>query len=1450
MTPDRTLRTVPVVITALLAFLPPAGTLVHGASYYVNDGSTDGDVYCTAAGSVGADGLSPGTPLATVNAVVDAYDLEPGDTVYVDTGTYDVFEAIRLTSAHAGSPTEPVLFQGSTNAGAGGTVFDGGVSGGAPTFDVDGAPYVDFADMNLIRCGEYGFRFAASDTCTVARCSIESGFYAGIRVDIGAGMRFESLRIHDGGCGISAQNLFDSVIVNSRIYDSSRHEDATGDGISINQGFGNEVRNCTVAFNEGHQVSCPESLNFGGDGEITVRDSILAARGEGSRCISMASEDYLGDYNDLFAEDGAVLGFLGAERATLSDWQLATSQDLNSISADPLFVDPTGFDFHLQSRTGHYVGDGAWAADGENSPCLDDGDPATAFSLEPEPNGGRVNLGAYGNTPEASLSGAPRAWVRIVTYDLGEAAWGLIRLEWVHGNTIPGDRVRLEISTDAGETWNAIAEGVPATNTFIPWDSTSVPSTPIALWRVTLERDPSVTDTSLRTFPIRNDPLAYYVNDGFTEGDVYCTAPGSLENHGGSPARPVNSLGRLLTLNDLEPGDTVYVDAGEYLSSQPARIELADGGAAGAPLTIQGPPASSGSTAVLVLDNQERGNRVIDVNRANYIHIRDISTSGGENALWLDRSDGSRVESCAVTGALYAGLYADMCSDLVLEDVRAHDNGGSGIRVDDCGARIAHCVVCDNSDYGIYLVRSDDTVPAVENCTVACNGQHAVAITGVRPRLRNNILVADRPYMACIYEKATNPIDSDYNDLYALNGAVVGSTGDNSADRRATLEDWQAVEGQDLHSLSHDPLFADFEGRDLHLRSLEGRIQPDGTWTADADHSPCIDMGDPSVPVGGETEPNASRVNLGAYGGTDRASRSRTDPWILALTLNGGGNYSGAIPLRWAAGNAQPGETVRLELSPDEGLTWTEIASGIPVGDGEHVWDPAAGVPGSPLALWRAVLETAGVDDAADRISSVHPFVLYANDTYTFDDVYCTVAGDDGNPGTTPDSPKASPKALVDAYDLEGGDTILIDTGNYVLQDALTIGEDDAGSANAYVSLLGSTDRTTGGTRLRRSSASVYADAVHLAEAPYVRLANLSVEAPDTGVTLDASPHAVLENIDVTQVKAGINISGSSHTRATGIRIHDFVWTGIGIGNSTNVHISNSVVCNGYGGVKVGPGAQVGLENVTLAENSSYQLLVYEGQCELQNSILTARGEENQCILWESSWGGYEGSYNCFFADDGALIGRRDWENRETWDAPTLSDWIVATGGDASSLAADPGFADPAGSDFHLRSRAGRYDPSSGARVTDGTDSPCLDRGDPDAPSDAEPLPNGDRVNLGAYGNTAEASMSPDDLPPWIAATAFNAGGNMNGTVDLTWAWGNLPGDTVVRIESSSDDGATWTDVATAIPIADDVFSWDTTTAASSPVTGGGSACKATRRWATPASVRSPCATARRSSSS
>ncbi|MDP2897274.1 MAG: right-handed parallel beta-helix repeat-containing protein [bacterium] len=57
-----------------------------------------------------------------------------------------------------------------------------------------------------------------------------------------------------------------------------------------------------------------------------------------------------------------------------------------NIGSDPLFIPGSGC--RLSS----------------NSPCIDAGDPASDYSMEPQPNGGRINMGAYGNTIYAQTS--------------------------------------------------------------------------------------------------------------------------------------------------------------------------------------------------------------------------------------------------------------------------------------------------------------------------------------------------------------------------------------------------------------------------------------------------------------------------------------------------------------------------------------------------------------------------------------------------------------------------------------------------------------------------------------------------------------------------------------------------------------------------------------------------------------------------------------------------------------------------------------------------------------------------------------------------------------------------------------------------------------------------------------------------------------------------------------
>jgi len=93
-----------------------------------------------------------------------------------------------------------------------------------------------------------------------------------------------------------------------------------------------------------------------------------------------------------------------------------------NIAADPLFAtpgywDPNGTendpnddfwvdgDYHLQSQAGRWhADDRTWVQDDATSPCIDAGHRNTALGLEPFPNGGVINIGAYGGTVEASRS--------------------------------------------------------------------------------------------------------------------------------------------------------------------------------------------------------------------------------------------------------------------------------------------------------------------------------------------------------------------------------------------------------------------------------------------------------------------------------------------------------------------------------------------------------------------------------------------------------------------------------------------------------------------------------------------------------------------------------------------------------------------------------------------------------------------------------------------------------------------------------------------------------------------------------------------------------------------------------------------------------------------------------------------------------------------------------------
>jgi predicted outer membrane repeat protein len=133
-------------------------------------------------------------------------------------------------------------------------------------------------------------------------------------------------------------------------------------------------------------------------------------------------------------------------------------------------------------------------------------------------------------------------------------------------------------------------------------------------------------------------------------------------------------------------------------------------------------------------------------------------------------------------------------------------------------------------------------------------------------------------------------------------------------------------------------------------------------------------------------------------------------------------------------------------------------------------------------------------------------------------------------------------------------------------------------------------------------------------------------------------------------------------------------------------------------------------------------------------SVLSA----TNCIFWQNAAGGA-----------GASIQSLGTLNIAYCDISMSAVSTAATNVGAGITNANPLFASESiPYDVHLKSLYGRWNPAAGQWVNDAVHSPCIDAGMPYNAGDPvtffskEPHPNGTRVNLGRYGNTAQASKS------------------------------------------------------------------------------------------------------------
>jgi hypothetical protein len=168
------------------------------------------------------------------------------------------------------------------------------------------------------------------------------------------------------------------------------------------------------------------------------------------------------------------------------------------------------------------------------------------------------------------------------------------------------------------------------------------------------------------------------------------------------------------------------------------------------------------------------------------------------------------------------------------------------------------------------------------------------------------------------------------------------------------------------------------------------------------------------------------------------------------------------------------------------------------------------------------------------------------------------------------------------------------------------------------------------------------------------------------------------------------------------------------------------------------------LTNCIIVHNSAYS-----GSNGISSWNNSAPGLTN-CILWDN--GG---------SDESSQI----YGQTSIIKYSCIQGWTGNLAG-VGNIDADPLFADLENGDYHLKSQAGKWDTKSQTWVQDNVTSPCIDAGDPMSPIGLEPFPNGGRINMGAYGRTAEASKSYFGKPPCETIIA----GDINGDCRVDFA--------------------------------------------------------------------------------
>ncbi|MBN1974688.1 MAG: right-handed parallel beta-helix repeat-containing protein [Sedimentisphaerales bacterium] len=328
----------------------------------------------------------------------------------------------------------------------------------------------------------------------------------------------------------------------------------------------------------------------------------------------------------------------------------------------------------------------------------------------------------------------------------------------------------------------------------------------------TIYADPKFLNLQMLSFPVVN----------LTSKTTYSTIQGAI--------------------NNAVSGDQIQVDPGVYIEN----IDYTD-------KNIQIMSANPDDPAVIA-------ETVIESDNDNPA----VTISGSHDANCL-------LAGFSITGK-NIGIYCSDFSSPVISKCRIFDNPLHGINLySGCKPTIINCDIMNNSGCGINMELTlgrvkHENFPTIINCVISGNSQYG--ISKGKPTIINCTI-------------ADNGQGGIYSSEAIVANSIIYFNGDGSSAAQVT-NNKSAVTYSDVQgswsgtgNIDSDPLFADHTNGDYHLMSQTGRWDCAGlTWVQDGFSSPCIDAGDPNSDIVLEPVPNGSVINMGAYGGTNFASKS------------------------------------------------------------------------------------------------------------------------------------------------------------------------------------------------------------------------------------------------------------------------------------------------------------------------------------------------------------------------------------------------------------------------------------------------------------------------------------------------------------------------------------------------------------------------------------------------